>query len=228
MTNAPLTKISLNRRLLLASLAGASAFIATPAFAQRDQGLETFVRDNVRAALAAVSNANLDARGRQRAFAEQMRRFADLERLAINVLGRYGQAMAADATRARRWITTFTNYSTAVYEDQFSQYLPNTFEVIGSRITRANADAIVNSRITRRGAARPTNVDWRLLRGRDSTWRVLDLRTVFDGSEVWLSESQTTDFIAQIERNNRNLDQFITGVEQQTATIQARVAARNR
>jgi ABC-type transporter MlaC component len=122
----------------------------------------------------------------------------------------------------------FTTYSTAIYEDQFTQFLPNTFEVTGSRITRANADAIVNSRITRRGASRPTVVDWRLLRGRDSVWRVLDLRTVFDGSEVWLSESQTTDFLALIERNNRDLDRFIAAVEQQTATIQARIATRSR
>jgi ABC-type transporter MlaC component len=223
-----MTRSPMDRRTVLAGFAAAGALVATPAFAQRDQSIETYLRDNVRAALAAVSNPNLDARGRQRAFSEQMRRFTDLERIAINVLGRYGQSMAANTTRARRWITVFAAYSTAVYEDQFTQFLPNTFEVTGSRITRANADAIVNSRITRRGGSRPVNVDWRLLRGRDSVWRVMDLRTVFDGSEVWLSESQTTDFIALIERNNRDLDRFIAAVESQTATIQARIAARSR
>jgi len=221
-----MTAPHVNRRIALFGLAGlATALSVAPAFATRDTTLETYVADNVRQALAVVTNPNLDARGRQQAFGEQMRRFADVERLAINVLGRYGQAMVADPARARRWIQTFTAYSMAVYESQFNAFLPNTFSVTGSRVTRPNADAIVNSQITRRGAARPVAVDWRLLRGRDGQWRVLDLRTVFEGSEVWLSENQTTDFIALIESNNRDLERFITAVQQQTTTLQNRITS---
>jgi phospholipid transport system substrate-binding protein len=221
----------LSRRTALALAVGvAAASLSGPAFGQaagaRDPALETYVNDSVRAALAALYNPNSTVRARQAEFVRLMGQFSDVERLAINVLGRYGQAMRSDPARGRRWVETFRTYSMAVYEDQFRNFQADSFRVVGSRVNRPGADATVLCQILPRGARRPVAVDFRLLRGRDGVWRTLDIRTVFDGNEVWLSERQTADFLTAIERNNRNLDAFINDVATLTRQIQARVEAR--
>lgn len=218
-----------DRRALLASGAGLAALAASgPALAARVPELEAYVETNARQALAALSDRSLSPAGRQQAFGALMQRFANVPSVASFVLGRYARAMRADAELWRRWLTVFTEYSMAVYEDQLDQYRGNAIRVTGSTERTAGRDVIVRTEIAGAANGRPLPVQWRMLRSSDGVWRVVDVSLILDGNEIWLAQQQQRDFLAELDRSRGDLPGLIRTVEQTTATLRARIAARAR
>jgi phospholipid transport system substrate-binding protein len=223
MTNSAATR----RAALMMAVGAVTTFALAPAaLATRDTAAEAYVQENAMSALRTLGNPNLSADARQREFSALMRRFANVPSIASFVLGRYARQMRADQALWDRWLTAFTSYSIAVYEDQLDQYRGNSIRVTGSIERRPGRDVIVQTEMSRPGG-RALPVQWRITRSSESNpWRVVDVSLVLDGNEVWLAQQQQRDFLAQLDSTNGNLPALVRSVEQTTASLRQRINAR--
>ncbi|MGE0044156.1 MAG: phospholipid-binding protein MlaC [Hyphomonadaceae bacterium] len=213
----------LTRAGFITALAGLGVGIATPAFAARNAAAEQYVQANASAALAALGRG--DAATRQAEFGRLMNRFADVPSIASYVLGRYAVQLRANQALRTEWVSTFRDYSMAVYEDQLDRYRGNAIRVTGSIERVAGSDVIVASEVAPRGSQRPLPVRWRILR-RGQEWKVVDVSLVLEGNEIWLAQQQQRDFLAQLDRTRGDISALITSVRATTAQMRARIRAR--
>lgn len=221
-----MSKTTFTRRATAAIAFGAALMVATPAFA--DKAAEDYVAKNAPAALAALNTSGQSPAERQAAFAKLFDQFADLPRIADFVLGRYARTARADQALYQDWIATFREYSVAVYQDQLDQYRGNTIRILpGSKDATINGRfySVVRSEILRPGQ-RPFQVQWRLLRGNDGAFRVVDVAVQLDENIVWLAIQQQADFLAFLERNKGDVRALLADVKRQTQTMRARIASR--
>jgi len=216
--------VSYTRRAAATVFAGA-LLIATPAFA--DKAAEAYIAKNAPLALASLNAKGQSATEREVAFGKLFDQFADLARIADFVLGRYARATRADPGLYNEWITTFRDYSIAVYQDQLDQYRGNTIVTkSGSKDATINGRfySVVNSEILRPGQ-RPMLVQWRLLRGADGAFRVVDVAVQFDDNVVWLAIQQQAEFLAFLDKNKGDVRALITDVKRQTQSMRGRISA---
>jgi phospholipid transport system substrate-binding protein len=214
-----------SRAGFIAAAAAVSLGLCVPsAFASRNAEAESYVNTHANAALASLSNrASADAR--QQVFSQLMTRFADVPRIAMFVLGRYGVQLRNDPALRSEWMAVFLDYSNAVYEDQLDRYRGNEIRVTGSIERIPGADVIVRTEVIPRGQARPLPVQWRILRS-GAGWKVVDVSLVLDGNEIWLAQQQQRDFLAQLDRTQGDIRALIRAVRQSTVTMRARIRAR--
>lgn len=222
-----MTVRSITRSAFIASLAGASVFALAPAaHAARNADAEQYVQTHAAEALGALANRNVSSTQRQRTFNQLMARFADMPRIAAYVLGRYGAQLRANQALRSEWTETFQAYAIAVYEDQLDDYSGGSLRVTGSIERTADRDVIVLSEMTPRGQSRPLRVQWRVLRS-GNIWKVVDVSLLIEGSEIWLAQQQQRDFLAQLDRNNGDIEALMVRVRQQTAAMRQRILARS-
>jgi phospholipid transport system substrate-binding protein len=215
----------LTRAGIVAGLALATLALSAPnAAAARNPEAEAYVHTHANAALASLSNrTSPDAR--QQVFSELMARFADVPRIAMFVLGRYGLQLRNDPALRAEWMAVFLDYSNAVYEEQLDRYRGNEIRITGSVERIPGSDVIVRSEVLPRGQARPLPVQWRILRSGDG-WKVLDVSLVLDGNEIWLAQQQQRDFLAQLDRTQGDIPALIRSVRQTTAQMRERIRTR--
>lgn len=210
------------RATFLSGLIGLGALAVAPeAHAARNADAETYVQTNATAALAALGNANLTQRRQQ--FQRLMLQFADMDRIATYMVGRYSPQLRADAALRRDWQVAFQDFAIATYEDQFQAMSGGAVRVTGSEERIAGRDVIVSSQV------RPANgqvmqVQWRVLRS-GAGWKVMDVAVGRDA--VWLGQIQQRQFLAQLDDNNGDVRALITDVRGRTATMRQRVLARS-
>lgn len=215
--NRPVT-----RAKFLSGLLGLGALAVAPnAHAARNSDAETYVQTNATAALAALGQSNATQRRAQ--FQRLMAQFADMDRIATYMVGRYSPQLRADATLRRDWLAAFQEFAMATYEDQFQTLSGGAVRVTNSEERIAGRDIVVDSQI-RPAVGQPMRVQWRVLRA-GSGWKVVDLAVGRDG--VWLGQIQQRQFLAQLDDNNGDVRALINDVRGRTATMRQRVLARS-
>ena len=167
----------------LGLIAGAPEALAQ----QRNSDAENYVQENATGALRTLGDRSLSASQRRQTFDRLMSQFADMPRIANFVLGRYSSQLRSDATLRTEWTRAFQDYSIAVYEDRLANFGGGAIRVTGSTERIAGRDVIVTTQLQPRGAARPMNVQWRLLRS-GNAWKVVDVSLLLDGNQIWLAQ----------------------------------------
>ncbi len=222
-----MTARSLTRAGFIATIAGAALLAAAPAaFAARDAGAEQYVQTSAAGALAALGNHHVSSDERHTTFQHLIAELADMPRIAFFVLGRYSSQLRADPQLRADWYRTFEEYSIATYEDKLDTFSDSALRVVGSVENVPGQDVTVVSEMTQRGAARPTRVQWRLLKS-GSAWKVTDVALGVDGNDIWLAQQQQRDFLAALDRNHGDIRALMTDVTQLTARMRQRIVARN-
>ncbi|NDC57803.1 MAG: ABC transporter substrate-binding protein [Alphaproteobacteria bacterium] len=214
-----------SRRSVAAFAFVAVAAAAGPAFA--DRAAEDYVAKNAPLALSTLNAKNLSPIERQAAFGKLFDQFADLPRIADFVLGRYARNARADDALYKDWISTYREYSIAVYQDQLDQYRGNTIRILaGSKDATINGRfySVVRSEILRPGQ-KPLEVQWRLLRNAEGTFRVVDVAVQLEENVVWLAIQQQAEFLAFLDRNKGDVRALLSDVKRQTQTMRARIAS---
>lgn len=216
-----MTARTITRASLLAGLAGLGALaVAPPAHAARNTEAESYVQQHAVGALAALGNTNVSATQRRQQFETLMARFADMPRIAVYVLGRYGGALRSDAALQREWQTTFQEYAIAAYEDQFRDFGGAAIAVTGSEERVAGSDVVVTSTVRPRGGQAQT-VQWRVLRS-GNAWKVVDVAAGRD--QVWLAQFQQRQFLSILNTNRGDVRALMSDVRTQTASLRQRVS----
>lgn len=211
-----------SRANFLSGLLGLGALAVAPnAHAARNSDAETYVQTNATAALAALGQANATQRRAQ--FQRLMAQFADMDRIATYMVGRYSPQLRADATLRRDWLAAFQDFAMATYEDQFQTLSGGAVRVTNSEERIAGRDIVVDSQI-RPAAGQAMRVQWRVLRA-GAGWKVVDLAVGRDG--VWLGQIQQRQFLAQLDQNNGDMRALIADVRGRTTTMRQRVLARS-
>lgn len=212
------------RATFLSGLMGLGALAVAPeAHAARNADAEGYVQTNAAAALAALGNPSLSTSQRQQQFHRLMTQFADMQRIAIYVVGRYRGALTEDAALRREWVDTFQAFAIATYEDQFATMSGAAIRVTSSEERVAGRDVVVDSQVRPpRGEA--MRVQWRVLRS-GNAWKVTDIAVGRDG--VWLGQIQQRQFLAQLDSNNGNIRALITDLRGRTTAMRQRILARS-
>jgi ABC-type transporter MlaC component len=215
------TARSVTRAALLAGLFGLGALAISPdAYAARNADAEHYVQQHATGALAVLGNLDVSAAQRRQQFETLMARFADMPRIAVFVLGRYGGALRSDAALQREWQTVFQEYAIASYEDQFRDFGGGNINVTGSEERVPGSDVVVVSTIRPRGGQAQT-VQWRVLRSGNG-WKVVDVAAGQD--QVWLAQLQQRQFLSILNANRGDIRALISDVRTQTASIRERVS----
>ena len=76
-----------------------------------------------------------------------MSQFADMQRIAIFVVGRYRSELVRDPQLRQDWISAFQDFAIASYEDQFDSFGGAAIRVTGSVERIAGSDVIVDSEV---------------------------------------------------------------------------------
>ncbi len=217
----------LTRAAVLSGMLGLGLIAAAPAaHAARNADAERHVQENAAAALRTLGDRSLSSAQRQQTFDRLMTQFADMPRVAVFVLGRYGPQLRADPALRNDWTRTFQNYAIAVYEDRLERFSGSTIRVTGSVERVAGRDVIVSSELQPNDGGRPMTVQWRMLRT-GSTWKVVDVSLVLEGNQIWLAQQQQRDFLAQLDRNNGDIRALMADLRGLTASMRERIVARS-
>ena len=212
------------RATFLSGLIGLGALaVAANAHAARNSDAENYVQTNATAALAALGNPSLSTTQRQQQFQRLMTQFADMQRIAIYVVGRYRGALTEDVALRREWVDTFQAFAIATYEDQFATMSGAAIRVTGSEERVAGRDVVVDSSV-RPPHGEPMRVQWRVLRS-GNVWKVTDIAVGRDG--VWLGQIQQRQFLAQLDSNNGNIRALISDLRGRPAPMRQRILARS-
>lgn len=210
------------RATFLSGLFGLGALAVAPnAHAARNSDAESYVQANATAALAALADNNATQRRQQ--FQRLMTQFADMDRIATYMVGRYSPALRADADLRREWRAAFQDFAIATYESQFQNLSGGAVRVTGSEERVAGRDVIVASEVRPpRGSTMP--VQWRVLRS-DAGWKVMDIAVGRDA--VWLGQIQQRQFLAQLDDNNGNVRALINDLRGRTTAMRERPSVRS-
>lgn len=223
MTARTLTRAGLIAGLMSLGLAAT----APAAYAERDLAAEAYVQQNGAAALRTLGDTSVTAAQRRQTFYRLMTQFADMQRVALFVLGPYGSQLRADAQLREDWMRTFQDYAIANYEYRLERFSGSTIRVTNSIERTPGRDVIVVSELAPRGGGEPTVVQWRLF-GSGETWKVIDVSLVLEGNRpIWLAQQQQRDFRALLDRNNGDIRNLIATVRDNTANMRERILARS-
>lgn len=202
------------RATFLSGLLGLGALAVAPnAYAARNSDAETYVQTNATAALAALADTNATQRRAQ--FQRLMTQFADMDRIATYMVGRYSPALRADPQLRSDWRAAFQEFAIATYENQFQNLSGGAVRVTNSEERVAGRDVIVSSEVRPpRGAT--MQVQWRVLRS-GAGWKVMDIAVGRDA--VWLGQIQQRQFLSQLDDNNGNVRALINDLRGRTTAM---------
>lgn len=192
---------AMNRRLLLASLAGAAIapmLPRSPAFAADDGAAAAFIDDMVQNALGALSGISLSRGERVQIFAGLIHRYLDIGRTSADLLGR-SWARISEADQ-QRFGTLLVDYMVAAWADHLGDVPANQkFVVIRSE---PQGDRILVHSI----AVTPDNdripVDW--LIGKAADGRPVLADVAFAG--ISLIRMMRADFNSVLFANSGRID----------------------
>jgi phospholipid transport system substrate-binding protein len=201
-------------RMLFLGLVAAIAltFAATPA-ARAATEAESFVQQNINTGLAILNDNSLNNGQRRDKFRAFILGLTDMKRIAMFTLGRYRRG-AADKD-LDGFVSAFTDYANAVYEQQLSKYKGQTMKVVGST-PRSPDDIIVNVQVPDTKGGQPINAAFRV---KTDTGKPLVVDVEVEG--VWLAITQQDQFSAFLQQHGSNVPALSTYLVKQTETIRA-------
>lgn len=185
---------------------------AQPAAARHaDPSAESFVQNEAGRVLAILNNPSLGAAAKKRAIYDFVNRVADVPRITGFVLGRYRRTITPEQYAA--FARAFRAYADSVYEKRLSDYHGEGLRVTGS-VVRQPGDVVVSSQITGgQFKNRPSVVNWRVIRGQDGRWRVVDVQA----EGVWLAVVEQQDFTSTLANAGGDIDVLTRQLQQDVA-----------
>lgn len=186
----------------LALVLFACATLPRPAMAA--PAAESFVSDNIKAALAILDDRQLAAPQRKAHFQSFLLGITDIKRVARFTLGKY--AASASPAQQDAFAAAFQNYIVAVYQSYFMRYSGQTLAIL--RTTQhAPGDFVVATTMTSpedRSVQHPLEVDFRV-RTDGATPVIVDIGV----AGVWLALAEQADFVAVLNSNGGDIPALI-------------------
>jgi phospholipid transport system substrate-binding protein len=188
------------------SLAGPAMIASIPASAAAQTGrqhaaptAEAFVQSEANKALAILRDSSMSLSVKKQAFYSFINQVADVPMITDFVLGRYRRSLTPAQYSA--FADAFRGYADSVYESRLSDYHGQGLAVTGS-IARSPDDVVVTTAITGAGASAESSVvNWRVLRGGDGRWHVVDVQA----QGVWLAIVEQQDFASTLANHNGDI-----------------------
>lgn len=214
-----MTRPNRPQSLIAAALALAGPLVAaipaSPAAAQseriaRDAQAEGFVQTEASQALAILNNSSMGVAAKKQAFRAFVDQVADVPRITSYVLGKYNRTATPQQKQA--FSTVFREFASGVYESRLNEYRGETLRVTGSTVRRPG-DVVVRSQVVGGARTQPVQVSWRVLKGDDGRWRVVDVEV----AGVWLAITQQQDFVSTIDNAGGDVDVLIRQLRSQAA-----------
>lgn len=185
---------------MIAAALAAAPLALTARRALAATAAESFVAANIQRGFDILNDRSLSDGDRRSRFASFLLDLTDVRRVALFLLGRYGQGISADQLNA--FVDAFRDYSMAVYQAYFAQYAGQTLTVTGSR-ERAPGDDIVSTTLSDSGKA-PLEVDFRV---RSDTGKPVLVDVAVAG--LWLGLAQRDEFSAVLAQNHGDIAALI-------------------
>lgn len=182
--------------------------IGVPPAAAEKSGASVFLQGIADEAVAVLTDKNISAESRQRAFRNLVQRGFDLPSVGRFVLGRYWRR-ANDAERAE-FLRLFEDYIVVIYSRRLGNYSGEILQVTGER--NLNATAVQVSSHINMANGSPLNIDWRLSR-RSGQWRIVDI--VVEG--ISLAIVQRAEFNSVIRSGGGRVTALFAVLEKKTA-----------
>jgi len=139
-------------------------------------------------------------------FKEMLNTNFDVPAIGRFVLGR--QWNVATPEQQTEYQQLFVKMVEKIYIDRFSLYSGEGFTVLGSRADSGD-DTIVSSQVVRPKGP-PVNVDWRVRKQADGSYRILDV--IVEG--VSMSVTQRAEFASVIQRGGGNVEALLQVMRQ--------------
>ena len=182
-----------------------AAVLASPAAAHaqaaRDASAEAFVAQEGQRALH-ILNGGGPVGAKKAQFRQFVDEAADVTKITRFVLGRYARTVTPAQMAA--FNTAFRDYADNVYESRLSEYRGEGFRVTGSQARTPN-DVVVASEVVGGAENRHSQVSWRVQRGGDGRWKVVDVNV----QGVWLAITQQQDFVSTLNNNRGDINVLI-------------------
>jgi phospholipid transport system substrate-binding protein len=198
----------------LSTLPLAGAVVApsvASAQAARDAQAEAFVQTEANRALGILNDKAMGATAKKQAFRAFIDQVADVPRITGFVLGKYNRTITPEQRAA--FAPVFRDYASSVYESRLGDYKGETLKVAGSTVRKAG-DVIVMSQVVGGAQKKPVQVSWRVLKGGDGRWKVVDVEV----AGVWLAITQQQDFVSTIDNAKGDVNVLIGQLKRQVAT----------
>jgi len=208
------SSLFISLRLLFFGLITAMAlmFATTPAVRATTE-VESFVEQNINTGLSILNNTSLNNGARRDKFRAFILGLTDMKRIAMFTLGRYRRGAADKDLDA--FVSAFTDYANAVYEQQLSKYKGQTMKVVNST-PHGSDDYIVNVQVPDTHGGQPINAAFRVM---TDTGKPLVIDVQVEG--VWLAITQRDQFTGFLQQHNGNIPTLSDYLVRQAATIRA-------
>lgn len=152
-------------------------------------------------AVATLANKSISADAQSETFRSMLHTSFDLDLLGRFALGQEWKTLNAE--QKQEYLRLFEKLVVQIYSDRFSMYSGQSFKVTATK-PEDDRDSFVTSQIVSPAGGDPTEVDWRV-RNKDGSYKVIDV--IVEG--VSMSVSQRSEFMASIQRNGGNFDEFL-------------------
>jgi phospholipid transport system substrate-binding protein len=214
------------RPAFLAALASLAALAAAPAAqAAPNADAERYVQEHASNALRTLGDRGLAATRRQQTFYQLMERFSDMPRIALWVVGRYGDGLRNDAALRAEWTQAFQDYAIATYEYRLSNFSGSVLRVTGSN-QLGPGRVEVACELVPNGETRPIVLRW-LINQAGADWRVFDIQVrAENGDSIWLGQRQRAEFLAMLDSNGGDVRALARNLRTVTASMRQRMLAR--
>ena len=192
--------------------APATALLSAPSVARaqapRDASAEAFVSQEGQRALH-ILNGGGSVAGKKAQFRQFVDDAADVPRVTRFVLGRYARTVTPAQYAA--FASAFRDYADSVYETRLGEYRGEGFRVTGSQ-ARTAADVVVASEVVGGASGRHATVSWRVQKGADGRWRVVDVNV----QGVWLAITEQQDFVSTLDNHHGDINVLIAQLRTRT------------
>jgi phospholipid transport system substrate-binding protein len=163
-----------------------------------------FINDLGSAAIAMLSDGNIDKDTRIDKFRRLLQEGFALEAISRFVLGRYWKKTTPE--QQQRYTKLFEEYVVTSYANRLQEYAGETFQVTGEKLHDKKSATV--STLILRPKQEPVVVDWRIRRNNDKL-EIIDV--VIEG--ISMSLTQRSDFAAAIRGKGGNIDAFLDTLE---------------
>ncbi|MGJ8582612.1 MAG: MlaC/ttg2D family ABC transporter substrate-binding protein [Marinosulfonomonas sp.] len=185
----------LDRRSVLAGLAGTALFAASPAFAFSAAKAEALI-DKVVEDINAIINSGKSEAAMFKSFEKVFAKYADVDRIGALVLGPDGRS--ASAAQKKAFSKSFQTYISRKYGRQFRQFIGGWIEVNDTKAIKSYYEVTATSHL--KGEA-PFLVQFVVS---DKTGRFIDMK--IEG--ISLVKAERSEIGAMLDKRKGNLDQL--------------------
>jgi phospholipid transport system substrate-binding protein len=213
MRRPSLFTAALTALLLAAPAAGLmlapASTLAQATRAHGDAEAESFVQTEANRVLQVLNDRSLSPTAKKQTFRTVVDEVADVPRITGFVLGRYRRILTP--AQYSDFAGAFREYANSVYETRLGEYKGQTLRVTGSTV-RQPGDVVVTSEVSG-GAAAPSPVNWRVLRGPDGRYKAVDVQV----AGVWLAITEQQDFVSTLDNHNGDINVLIAQLRNQAS-----------